>query len=200
MVLRDPRVASRALTMQGFDGHIGKYTSLAYLEAEKEAFWVGRTGMTCTHAVSISSSTACPTDHCCRMGPVSKSLPVDALPRSNTLALVPDLEHDAGGGLRAVQPLQAGRLGTIGSQSAPEKAVLHAHHVSHARGAAFLQDLSPGHDHQLTGARNGTPRARGSDCPARLGRPVSDQSSASTPWGQARGTSTRNDVQREAAM
>jgi len=38
MVLKDPRVASRAQTMQGFDGNIGKYTSLAYLEAEKEAF------------------------------------------------------------------------------------------------------------------------------------------------------------------
>lgn len=38
MVLRDPRVASRAKTMQGFDSNIGKYTSLAYLEAEKEAF------------------------------------------------------------------------------------------------------------------------------------------------------------------
>jgi len=25
--------------MQGFDSNIGKYTSLAYLEAEKEAFW-----------------------------------------------------------------------------------------------------------------------------------------------------------------
>ena len=37
-VLRDPRVASRAQTMQGFDSNIGKYTSLAYLEAEKEAF------------------------------------------------------------------------------------------------------------------------------------------------------------------
>ena len=37
-VLRDPRVASRAQTMQGFDANIGKYTSLAYLEAEKEAF------------------------------------------------------------------------------------------------------------------------------------------------------------------
>ena len=37
-VLRDPRVASRAKTMQGFDSNIGKYTSLAYLEAEKEAF------------------------------------------------------------------------------------------------------------------------------------------------------------------
>jgi glyoxylase-like metal-dependent hydrolase (beta-lactamase superfamily II) len=38
MVLADPRVASRALTMLGFDSNIGKYTSLAYLEAEKEAF------------------------------------------------------------------------------------------------------------------------------------------------------------------
>ena len=38
MVLQDPRVASRARTMQGFDTNIGKYTSLAYLEAEKEAF------------------------------------------------------------------------------------------------------------------------------------------------------------------
>ena len=38
MVLRDARVASRAKTMQGFDGNIGKYVSLAYLEAEKEAF------------------------------------------------------------------------------------------------------------------------------------------------------------------
>jgi glyoxylase-like metal-dependent hydrolase (beta-lactamase superfamily II) len=38
MVLKDPRVASRARTMQGFDSNIGKYTSLAYLEAEKEAF------------------------------------------------------------------------------------------------------------------------------------------------------------------
>jgi glyoxylase-like metal-dependent hydrolase (beta-lactamase superfamily II) len=38
MVLQDPRVASRAKTMQGFDGNIGKYTSLAYLEAEQEAF------------------------------------------------------------------------------------------------------------------------------------------------------------------
>ena len=37
-VLRDPRVASRAKTMQGFDSNIGKYVSLAYLEAEKEAF------------------------------------------------------------------------------------------------------------------------------------------------------------------
>jgi hypothetical protein len=31
-------VASRASTMAGFDSNIGKYTSLAYLEAEKEAF------------------------------------------------------------------------------------------------------------------------------------------------------------------
>lgn len=37
-VLADPRVASRAKTMQGFDSNIGKYVSLAYLEAEKEAF------------------------------------------------------------------------------------------------------------------------------------------------------------------
>ncbi|MDM7949512.1 MBL fold metallo-hydrolase [Hydrogenophaga sp.] len=37
-VLSDPRVASRAKTMDGFDSNIGKYTSLAYLEAEKEAF------------------------------------------------------------------------------------------------------------------------------------------------------------------
>lgn len=38
LVLKDPRVASRAKTMAGFDSNIGKYTSLAYLEAEKEAF------------------------------------------------------------------------------------------------------------------------------------------------------------------
>ncbi len=37
-VLGDERVASRAKTMQGFDSNIGKYVSLAYLEAEKEAF------------------------------------------------------------------------------------------------------------------------------------------------------------------
>jgi glyoxylase-like metal-dependent hydrolase (beta-lactamase superfamily II) len=37
-VLKDPRVAARAKTMQGFDGNIGKYVSLAYLEAEKVAF------------------------------------------------------------------------------------------------------------------------------------------------------------------
>lgn len=38
MVLRDPRVVARAQTMLGFESNIGKYTSLAYLEAEKEAF------------------------------------------------------------------------------------------------------------------------------------------------------------------
>jgi glyoxylase-like metal-dependent hydrolase (beta-lactamase superfamily II) len=38
LVLKDPRVSKRAKTMQGFDSNIGKYTSLAYLEAEKEAF------------------------------------------------------------------------------------------------------------------------------------------------------------------
>lgn len=38
LVLKDVRVASRAKTMQGFEGNIGKYISLAYLEAEKEAF------------------------------------------------------------------------------------------------------------------------------------------------------------------
>lgn len=38
LVLADPRVASRASAMQGFESNIGKYTSLAYLEAEKEAF------------------------------------------------------------------------------------------------------------------------------------------------------------------
>jgi glyoxylase-like metal-dependent hydrolase (beta-lactamase superfamily II) len=37
-VLRDARVASRAKTMDGFNGNIGKYISLAYLEAEKVAF------------------------------------------------------------------------------------------------------------------------------------------------------------------
>lgn len=37
-VMKDPRVASRAKTMDGFDGNIGKYISLAYLEAEKIAF------------------------------------------------------------------------------------------------------------------------------------------------------------------
>ena len=37
-VLKDPRVAARAKNMQGFEGNIGKYISLAYLEAEKLAF------------------------------------------------------------------------------------------------------------------------------------------------------------------
>ena len=37
-VLKDPRVAQRAATMEGFEANIGKYVSLAYLEAEKEAF------------------------------------------------------------------------------------------------------------------------------------------------------------------
>ena len=37
-VMKDPRVASRAKTMEGFEGNIGKYISLAYLEAEKVAF------------------------------------------------------------------------------------------------------------------------------------------------------------------
>jgi hypothetical protein len=37
-VLKDPRVAAMAKTMQGFDCNIGKYVSLAYLEAEKVAF------------------------------------------------------------------------------------------------------------------------------------------------------------------
>lgn len=37
-VLADPRVASQASRTQGWDSNIGKYISLAYLEAEKEAF------------------------------------------------------------------------------------------------------------------------------------------------------------------
>ena len=37
-VLRDPRVASRARDTKGFDSNIGKYVSLAYLEAEAAAF------------------------------------------------------------------------------------------------------------------------------------------------------------------
>lgn len=37
-VMKDPRVASRAKTMDGFNSNIGKYISLAYLEAEKIAF------------------------------------------------------------------------------------------------------------------------------------------------------------------
>ncbi|MFN4104268.1 MAG: MBL fold metallo-hydrolase, partial [Tepidimonas sp.] len=38
LVLKDPRVAARARGMAGFDSNIGKYTSLAYLEAERELF------------------------------------------------------------------------------------------------------------------------------------------------------------------
>jgi glyoxylase-like metal-dependent hydrolase (beta-lactamase superfamily II) len=37
-VLADPRVRKRAASMQGFASNIGKYVSLAYLEAEKVAF------------------------------------------------------------------------------------------------------------------------------------------------------------------
>ncbi|MBA4176547.1 MAG: MBL fold metallo-hydrolase [Leptothrix sp. (in: Bacteria)] len=37
-VLADPRVARHAASTQGWDSNIGKYISLAYLEAEKEAF------------------------------------------------------------------------------------------------------------------------------------------------------------------
>jgi glyoxylase-like metal-dependent hydrolase (beta-lactamase superfamily II) len=37
-VLADPRVSKHAGRTQGWDGNIGKYISLAYLEAEKEAF------------------------------------------------------------------------------------------------------------------------------------------------------------------
>jgi len=37
-VLRDPRVASRAADTQGWEGNIGKYISLAYLEAEQAEF------------------------------------------------------------------------------------------------------------------------------------------------------------------
>jgi glyoxylase-like metal-dependent hydrolase (beta-lactamase superfamily II) len=37
-VLADPRVSSRARSMQGFANNIGKYVSLAYLEAERDAF------------------------------------------------------------------------------------------------------------------------------------------------------------------
>jgi hypothetical protein len=36
--MKDARVLKRAKDMQGFEGNIGKYISLAYLEAEKEAF------------------------------------------------------------------------------------------------------------------------------------------------------------------
>lgn len=38
LVLRDPRVRRHAGRTQGWDGNIGKYISLAFLEAEKEAF------------------------------------------------------------------------------------------------------------------------------------------------------------------
>jgi hypothetical protein len=38
MVLKDPRVIKYAKNTKGFETNIGKYTSLAYLEAEKEAF------------------------------------------------------------------------------------------------------------------------------------------------------------------
>jgi glyoxylase-like metal-dependent hydrolase (beta-lactamase superfamily II) len=38
LVLRDPRVASRARDTKGFDVNIGKYVSLAYLEAEAASF------------------------------------------------------------------------------------------------------------------------------------------------------------------
>ncbi|MCE2908152.1 MAG: MBL fold metallo-hydrolase [Burkholderiaceae bacterium] len=37
-VLADPRVAPHAGRIQGWDGNIGKYISIAYLEAEKELF------------------------------------------------------------------------------------------------------------------------------------------------------------------
>jgi hypothetical protein len=37
-VLADPRVAKYAANTQGWASNIGKYTSIAYLEAEKEAF------------------------------------------------------------------------------------------------------------------------------------------------------------------
>lgn len=38
LVLKDPRVASRARETRGFDANIGKYVSLAYLEAEAASF------------------------------------------------------------------------------------------------------------------------------------------------------------------
>lgn len=37
-VLQDPRVAGKAAETAGFEGNIGKYVSLAYLEAERAAF------------------------------------------------------------------------------------------------------------------------------------------------------------------
>jgi glyoxylase-like metal-dependent hydrolase (beta-lactamase superfamily II) len=38
LVLKNPHVMKYAKATKGFEGNIGKYTSLAYLEAEKEAF------------------------------------------------------------------------------------------------------------------------------------------------------------------
>lgn len=38
MVLADPRVAGKAADTAGFESNIGKYVSIAYLEAEREAF------------------------------------------------------------------------------------------------------------------------------------------------------------------
>lgn len=38
LVLRDPRVATQARTTLGFETYIGKYVSIAYLEAEADAF------------------------------------------------------------------------------------------------------------------------------------------------------------------
>ena len=38
LVLKDPRVIKYAKNTKGFESNIGKYVSLAYLEAEKEAF------------------------------------------------------------------------------------------------------------------------------------------------------------------
>jgi hypothetical protein len=38
LVLKDPRVASRARDTKGFETNIGKYVSLAYLEAEAAGF------------------------------------------------------------------------------------------------------------------------------------------------------------------
>ena len=38
LVLRDPRVASRAKETRGFEANIGKYVSIAYLEAEAASF------------------------------------------------------------------------------------------------------------------------------------------------------------------
>jgi len=38
LVLKDPRVATRAKDTKGFETNIGKYVSLAYLEAEAASF------------------------------------------------------------------------------------------------------------------------------------------------------------------